>query len=208
LTNQSIYFKLTKTPWPITENVVLSGLTVNTLISYLYINKSLTYRIQKKFRFYLEGWFMATLFVSGLLLTLDSQAEERSILEGTGHDTTSSQTTEDLSSQLDNRERGVQPFFGYSGEFFSVLDGGNGTGTSWQGLADYGADFNLETLLGIRGGLVHIHGQSIQGDDPSEFVGYINALSNIVAFNTTRLFQVWYEQELMEGVNDTQVRAH
>ena len=142
---------------------------------------------------------MATLFVSGLLLTLDSQAEERSILEGTGHDTTSSQTTEDLSSQLDNRERGVQPFFGYSGEFFSVLDGGNGTGTSWQGLADYGADFNLETLLGIRGGLVHIHGQSIQGDDPSEFVGDINALSNIVAFNTTRLFQVWYEQELMEG---------
>ena len=47
--------------------------------------------------------------------------------------------------------------------------------------------------------LVHIHGQSIHGDDPSEFAGDINALSNIVGFNTSRLFQMWYEQEFGEG---------
>ncbi len=143
---------------------------------------------------------MPTLFVLSLLLTHGLRAEERLLLEGASHDTTSFQTTGDwLGRQLDNRETGVQPFFGYTGEFFSVLDGGNETGTSWQGLADFGADFYLETLLGIRGALVHIHGQSIHGDDPSEFAGDINALSNIVGFNTSRLFQMWYEQEFGEG---------
>jgi len=143
---------------------------------------------------------MPTLLVIGLLQTHGSRAEERLLFEGADHDTNSKQTAGDwLGSQLDNKERGVQPFFGYSGEFFSVLDGGNATGTSWQGLADFGADFYLETLLGIRGALVHIHGQSIHGDDPSEYVGDINALSNIVGFNTTRLFQMWYEQEFGEG---------
>lgn len=173
---------------------------MNTPDTDLNIIKGLKYRTENRFYLFLGGKGISVLLVFCLLLTHGSGAQEKSLLEGSIREPNDAQISGDwINSQPENRESGVQPFLGYSGEFFSVLDGGNKTGTTWQGLADFGADFNLEKLLGIQGGFVHIHGQSIQGDDPSEFAGDINVLSNIAALNTSRLFQVWYEQELGDG---------
>ena len=155
---------------------------------------------KKKIHFNLRKFIVVILFVFCQLLALTSWAEKNFFLEKTSNDKITSQLTKDwLDGQSYNQVRGIKPFFGYSGEFLSVLDGGNETGTSWHGLVDLGVDFYLEQLLGIRNGLVRVHGQSIQGGDPSEFVGNINTLSNMVGFNTTRLFQIWYEQEFLDG---------
>ncbi len=143
--------------------------------------------------------FLTVLLIPVCTFALNSRAQESALLEGAGSETKAYETTDWLSSEKANDEKGIQPFLGYSGEFFSVISGGNNTGTAWQGLADFGADFYLENLIGLPGGMIHLHGQSIHGDDPSVFAGDINALSNIVAYNTTRLFQAWYEQELMDG---------
>ena len=155
--------------------------------------------MHKSARCFLGGAFFILLFISGLAMAHRSPSQERVLLEGASGEVNGPPTGDWISSQLEKEKRGVQPFIGYTGEFFSVVDGGNETGSTWQGLADYGADFYLENLIGIPGAWVHIHGQSIHGDDPSALVGDVNALSNIVAFNTSRLYQVWYEQELMDG---------
>ncbi len=181
------------------KNAISSRSAVIKASTYIDMNKELTYRTEKNFGYFLGRVFLSVIFISSLTVAHSAWAQEMALFEEAGMETNSAHAADWVSSQLEERERGVQPFLGYTGEFFSVLDGGNETATTWQGLADFGADFYLENLVGIPGALVHIHGQTIHGDDPSAFAGDINALSNIVAFNTSRLFQLWYEQELMEG---------
>ena len=48
-------------------------------------------------------------------------------------------------------------------------------------------------------GKIFIHALSNAGDDPTDYVGDIQATSNIEANNTTRLFELWYEHTYFRG---------
>lgn len=109
----------------------------------------------------------------------------------------------DYALAFDQRERwstgGFKPYATYVGEMFSNLNGGNRTGTTWEGLLDFGVGLDLEELSALKGE-VHLGAFWIMGEDPSgKLVGDFNTLSNITAYNTVRLFQAWYQQEWAGG---------
>jgi len=47
-------------------------------------------------------------------------------------------------------------------------------------------------------GTLFLYGLGTYGDDPSKYVGDIQAVSNIAAPNTWKLFEAWYQQNLFE----------
>lgn len=96
-------------------------------------------------------------------------------------------------------ESGIRPFASYTGEYFGNLDGGLARGGVREGLLDFGVGIDLEKLAGVTGGSLFFAGHWIEGEDPSaELTGDFNAVSNLAAFDTVRLFQAWYGQSLGE----------
>ena len=95
---------------------------------------------------------------------------------------------------------GIRPYSVSIGEFVANIEGGNRTGSVWQGLIDFGVDIEFDESTNWRGTSLHLGAFAIFGDDPSEhLVGDFNALSNIAAFNTVRLFQAWLQKEWRDG---------
>ncbi len=95
-------------------------------------------------------------------------------------------------ANADTDSKLISPFFSATGEFLSVIDGGNSTGSDWQSILDYGFELNLKALTSSVPGTLTIHAETIQGESPTESAGDFSGISNIDAFNTTRLFQAYY----------------
>jgi porin len=94
-------------------------------------------------------------------------------------------------------EKGVEFTFVYTGEVFSNISGGLRRGTTYEGLLDLGMDIDFEKLAEFKGGLFHANAYWIHGSSPSaKYVGDLQTLSNIDAFDTLRLNELWYEQSL------------
>lgn len=87
----------------------------------------------------------------------------------------------------------------YVGEVLGNTSGGIKQGTHYDGLLELYTDIDMETLIGWRGLSFHasgfqIHGTSITGEN----LGSLVAVSNIEAFPSTRLFELWFEQKLLD----------
>jgi porin len=96
-------------------------------------------------------------------------------------------------------QRGILYGVNWTGEYFNVLSGGNSTGSSFDGKLEVFTDVNLETLVGWKGAVVHANGFYIHGIGPStEHVGNLFAVSNVEALETVRLFEIWFEQSLLD----------
>lgn len=92
----------------------------------------------------------------------------------------------------------VQPFFGAVGEVMGVASGGLERETAWASLMDFGFDVDVEAWAGLQGGLLHVHFQTVYGENFSDKVGDFHPASNIEGFNTTRLFQLCYQGEFAD----------
>ncbi len=95
---------------------------------------------------------------------------------------------------------GVVFSVGYTGDVFGNPTGGQKTGTHNAGLAEASVEIDFEKISNARGltffaSGYQIHGTSISGEN----VGGIAAVSNVEAYRSTRLFEAWIEQSL---VND------
>jgi porin len=88
------------------------------------------------------------------------------------------------------------PYFSWTGEAWSIADGGFETGGRSLGLAIIGFDWSPEFL---KGGTIHVEAQNMHGQNPSGYAGDANALSNIAFDEGTRLFQAWYGRETSWG---------
>ena len=88
------------------------------------------------------------------------------------------------------------PFFSWTGEAWSIADGGFETGGRSLGLAIVGFDWTPGILAG---GTIHAEAHNIHGKDPTGFAGDANALSNIAFDEGTRLFQAWYGRDTSWG---------
>lgn len=96
--------------------------------------------------------------------------------------------------------RGVTYGAKYVGEILSNLQGGFETGTIYDGQLGLYLDVDLAKFIGWPGLTFHAHGYQIHGEGITETkVGNFNALSTIEALPTTRLLELWFQQELLPG---------
>lgn len=96
-------------------------------------------------------------------------------------------------------ERGVEIFGGYAAEVWGNTTGGEEAGAVYTGLLDFGVNVDLERALGWRGASVSTTWFWLSGRDASEdLVGNFLTISNIAGFNTLRLGELWFQQNLLE----------
>jgi len=88
----------------------------------------------------------------------------------------------------------------YIGEVLGNVSGGVRRGTIYQGRLDAQLDFDLDKLLGWNGAAIHANLYQIHGTGLSRY--YLSNLlvtSGIEALPSTRLYELWLEQKLLEG---------
>ncbi len=104
----------------------------------------------------------------------------------------------------ETEEPAFEPYFSYTGEAWSIAEGGTKTGGRSLGLAAVGFDWSHDLLAG---GNLHLEAQSMHGRSPTGYAGDFNALSNIDFDEGTRLFQAWYGNEASWGKWKTGILA-
>ncbi len=96
-------------------------------------------------------------------------------------------------------ERGVIFNFTYAADPIGVVSGGIQRGAFYNGFLDLGTDIDLEKLAGWKGGRFHVNGFYPHGENGSaNYVGDIGTFSNIEAYDTWRLYELWFEQHFFE----------
>jgi len=96
-------------------------------------------------------------------------------------------------------DKGIEVFGGYTVEVWGNTAGGVKTGTVYTGLLDFGAEVDLEKAIGWQGASVSTTWLWLSGRDASEdLAGNFLTISNIAGFNTLRMFELWFQQELLE----------
>ena len=93
-------------------------------------------------------------------------------------------------------DRGFAPYATYSIEGFGAAGKGIDDGEDWTSVLEFGFDVDAEKLVGLPGGSLHASALWIEGTDPSERVGNLNAISSLSAPAAARLYQLWYKQVL------------
>ncbi|MBN1444212.1 MAG: carbohydrate porin, partial [Planctomycetes bacterium] len=110
-------------------------------------------------------------------------------------------------SELTGRWGGARPWLEehgltfelyYLGEMLANVSGGVRRRAEWLGSADLILRTDLERLAGWKGGEVFLYGLGNHGGNPSENAGDLQAVSNIEAFDTWKLYEAWIEQEILE----------
>ena len=90
---------------------------------------------------------------------------------------------------------GVTFTFSYTNDFLANVSGGIKTGATAIGIFQPHVDLDLQKLIGLEGGRIHIHGLVTHGPFFSAtYLGNILAVSNLEAGQTARLYAIWYEQ--------------
>lgn len=87
----------------------------------------------------------------------------------------------------------------YVGEVLGNPRGGFDRGAIYEGFLEVYVDADLEKLLGWKGLTFHASGFQLHGQGlTTNFIGNVNAVSNIEATPSTRLFDLWLEQSLFD----------
>lgn len=99
-------------------------------------------------------------------------------------------------------ERGVHLQAGYIGELFSNLSGGRRRGTVFEGLAEGALELDLERLSGVwKNAIFRASGLFPHGASPSgRLIGDVQTASNIDAYDSVALYEVWLNQSLWDGL--------
>lgn len=96
-------------------------------------------------------------------------------------------------------DRGVIFNFTYAADPIGVVSGGLKRGVFYNGFLDLGTDIDLEKLIGWKGGHFHVNAFYPHGENGSaNYVGDIGTFSNIEAYDTWRLYELWLEQSFFE----------
>ncbi|MBI5395520.1 MAG: carbohydrate porin [Verrucomicrobia bacterium] len=102
-------------------------------------------------------------------------------------------------------EKGFDVGMEYTGEFLANASGGVRQGALYQGLLKPLLDFDLEKMSGWKGGKLHVSGLWIHGTEPNsrgDIAGMAGTafmeISGISAFDTYRLYELWFEQKFLD----------
>jgi porin len=90
-------------------------------------------------------------------------------------------------------EHGVTLEFVYKGDYWSRVAGGLHHGHTYLDNVDYKIALDAEKLVGWKGTSLLISFLTNDGTNPSDVAGDAQGVSNIAAFNTTKLYQAWID---------------
>jgi porin len=94
-------------------------------------------------------------------------------------------------------QRGVTFTAEYTGEVFANLSGGIKTGAAYEGLLRLSLRLDLAQLLCWKGATVYGSMLYPAGEGlTDQYTGDFNRLSNIDAYDSVRLFELWFQQKL------------
>ncbi|MEZ4651826.1 MAG: hypothetical protein R3E97_24120 [Candidatus Eisenbacteria bacterium] len=93
-------------------------------------------------------------------------------------------------------ERGVSVGASYLADETTVLAGGVESSHAYRHRFDVNVDVALESLVGWTGANLFVDFQVHKGQDGSEYVGDLQAFSNLDADETTEVPEAWFQQEL------------
>jgi porin len=101
------------------------------------------------------------------------------------------------------QDRGLDFFGGYTAEVWGNTRGGlaepQRDGALYTGLLDLGVELNLEKFVGWTGGSLSTTWLWLHGRDASEDqVGNFLTISNIAGFNTLRMLELWFQQNVWD----------
>lgn len=94
---------------------------------------------------------------------------------------------------------GIELFGSYTAEVWGNTTGGIKTGSVYTGLMNFGAEVDLGKTAGWKGAKVKTTWLWLSGSDPSvDLTGNFLNISNIAGFNTLRMFELWFQQNLLD----------
>ena len=96
-------------------------------------------------------------------------------------------------------ENGINFDAVYTGDVFSNLSGGIDRQTVYLDNIDLKLNLNTEKLFNWKGGSIFIYGLGNQGKNPSKYIGDIQTIDNIAAFNTWKIYEAWIQQYFLKG---------
>lgn len=95
--------------------------------------------------------------------------------------------------------KGVTYSLTYIGEVLGNTSGGLKRGPIYEGRLDVHIDADLDKLIGWNGGAFHTNFYQVHGEGLSRHhLGNVMPASGIEALTSTRLFELWFEQKLMD----------
>jgi porin len=96
-------------------------------------------------------------------------------------------------------DHGVNFFGSYSAEAWGDVSGGMKQGSVYTGALQFGVNLDLEKLVGWKGASVNMTWLWLSGRDASaDLAGNFLTISNIAGFNTLRMFDLWFQQNLWD----------
>ena len=96
-------------------------------------------------------------------------------------------------------DHGIEIFGNYTVEVWGNTSGGLKTGAVYTGLLNFGATADLEKVMGWKGASVSTTWCWLSGRNPTEdLTGNFLTISNIAGFNTLRMFNLWFQQNLWD----------
>ena len=98
---------------------------------------------------------------------------------------------------------GIKPHVIYTGEVLANVSGGESRGAIYEGLLDLGLEIDIEEATGLPAGVFFFNVYNTHGNSPTERrVGDTLGVSNIDAYDSLRLYELWYEPPLpFEGLS-------
>lgn len=101
-------------------------------------------------------------------------------------------------SQTENKQENPFTFSAsYIGDLVSNFNGGIKRGTTYLGLANLKAGFDMDKANWWKGGTVFVNIGNTHGGKPSEdLIGDFQGVSNIEAGNLTFMYELWYRQNV------------
>lgn len=145
---------------------------------------------------------VAQLFLTTALLQADPAAGQSVKAEATAPDIWHQDyLTGDwggVRTQLSNK--GVNFGLNSITEVLGNPSGGVKQGAIVEGRLEMALDLDFKALVGLDGGSFHVNAYEIYGKGLSSHnIENILTVSNIEAYNTLRLFDLWYQQEFLDG---------
>jgi porin len=110
---------------------------------------------------------------------------------------------------------GLRPWIGKYGmtfqmtetsEYLANLRGGLARGGMYDGLTTMTLGLDTEKAFGLPGGTFNVSALQIHGRNLSQYkLGTLNTASGIEADDTTRLWELWYQQSMLHGRVDVKI---
>ncbi|MEW6339951.1 MAG: carbohydrate porin [Pseudomonadota bacterium] len=91
-------------------------------------------------------------------------------------------------------------------EVLGNVRGGLARGATYDGLTEMSVGLDTQKAFGLYGGTFNVSALNIHGRDLSQYyLGTLNTASGIEAQDTTRLWELWYQQALLNNKLDIKV---